>query len=99
LSLEVIIIDLSARFQRDVSKLTDRERGDVESALKTLAKSFGDVHAHAGIGIRRLRKNLFECRAGLRLRIAFFVRKGGHCICHGVGDHDYIRALIKNLKR
>jgi hypothetical protein len=93
----MIRIDLSSRFQREASKLSGRDRSDVEAALSALAKSFGDVHAHAGIGIRRLKKNLFECRAGLRLRILFFVRKGGRCICHGVGDHDYVRTFLKNL--
>ncbi len=92
----MIRIDLSSRFQREAAKLPDRDRSDVEAALVALAQSYGDVHAHAGIGIRSLRKNLFECRAGLRLRILFFARKG-RCICQGVGDHDYVRAFLKNF--
>jgi hypothetical protein len=88
---------LTSHFSRDVKRLTDQERAEVEAALNQLADAFGDAHKHAGLGIRKLKRNLFECRAGLRLRILFFASKG-ECLCDGVGDHAYVRAFLKNIR-
>lgn len=93
----MIAVDLTARFRREADKLTTQERLLVEAALRQLAEAFGDVHAHAGLGIRKLRKNLFECRAGLRLRIVFFV-ENQRCLCFSVGDHERVRKLIRTFK-
>ena len=93
----MIVVDVTARFVREAGKLTVQDRVLVEAALKRLAEAFGDVHAHAGLGIRKLRKNLFECRAGLRLRVLFFAEPQ-RCLCFSVGDHEHVRRLIRMIK-
>jgi hypothetical protein len=53
-----------------------RKRGRPESkiigdAINTAASSWGFPHKHAGVGLRHLRKNLYECRSGLKTRLLF----------------------------
>jgi hypothetical protein len=67
----------------------------VEAALAAIPDCFGHPHAHSGISIRRLRKNIFECRAGLKLRLLF--RQNGSALeFFFVGDHDELRRLIQD---
>jgi hypothetical protein len=76
--------------------LTAAERTEVEAALRALSEAFGNPHVPAGLGIRRLRANAFECRAGIRLRVLFFA-EGEEVICYAVGNHDYLRRLLRSL--
>ena len=92
----MIAVDLTPRFRREAGKFSPEEPAEIQGALNKLPEAFGQVHAHAGLGIRKLRRNLFECRAGLRRRIVFFVEKE-RCICFGVGDHEYVRKLLRSL--
>jgi hypothetical protein len=51
------------RFRRIV-RSAGRE-DEVSAALKLILEGFGNPHAHSGLGIRKLGKHLYECRAGL----------------------------------
>lgn len=55
-------IETTARFRKSIPA------GHHESVLETLTRmreGFGQPHVHSGLGIRKLRKNIFECRTGL----------------------------------
>ena len=67
-----------------------------EEALRVLPECFGQPRLHAGISIRRLRKNIFECRAGLKVRLLFRVNSQALEVFF-VGDHDEVRRLIRRL--
>ena len=55
-------------------------------------------HAHRGAGIRRLRKDVFECRVNLDTRLAFVcVVQEGELVFFAMGDHDEIQNLIRTL--
>ena len=82
------------RFDRSLRTLTDAEYERVINALEVLTTAFGDVHSHAGLGIRKLRRRLFECRAGLDLRILFKL-EGGTRELILAGSHDHIRRYLK----
>jgi mRNA-degrading endonuclease RelE of RelBE toxin-antitoxin system len=69
-------IDLHPRFRKSIAKLSSADRNRVANSLSSLLNGFGLPHLHSGRGIRRLHKNLFECRAGLHWRIVFFAQKG-----------------------
>ena len=69
-------IDLHPHFRKSVRKLAGDDREQVAACLRKLAEGFGNPHSHSGLGIRRLRKDLFECRAGLQLRVVFLAEKG-----------------------
>ena len=72
----------------------DREL--IAESLRTLGDGFGCPHLHAGIGIRRLRKDLFECRAGLHWRVVFFAEKG-LLTAYDVMTHDEVKAWLRNF--
>ena len=57
--------------QKQLRALPQRERADVVLKLLELGEIFGQPHQHAGIGIRKLRADLFECRVGLVLCVLF----------------------------
>jgi hypothetical protein len=68
----------------------------VEEALRVLPDCFGQPHRHAGISIRRMKKNIFECRAGLKIRLLFRANERALEIFF-VGGHDDVRRLIRHL--
>jgi len=68
----------------------------VEEALAIMPDCFGRPHAHSGISIRRLKDNIFECRAGLKIRLLFRA-KGGTLQFFFTGNHDQVRRAIKDL--
>ncbi len=72
----------------------DRER--ISEALQALAGGFGRPHLHAGLGIRRLRRDLFECLAGLHWRIVFFAEKGV-LTAYDVMTHDEVKAWLRSF--
>ena len=87
---------LSPRFFASLKKLSDADVARAEEALRVLSDCFGKPHLHAGISIRRLRKNIFECRAGLKVRILF--RANAQTLeIFFVGGHDDVRRLIRLL--
>ena len=89
-------IDLHPRLRKRVGKLSEDERGQIAESLRALADGFGRPHLHAGIGIRRLRKDLFECRAGLHWRIVIFAEKG-LLTAYDVMTYDEIKAWLRNF--
>jgi mRNA-degrading endonuclease RelE of RelBE toxin-antitoxin system len=87
---------LSPRFFASLKKLGDDDVTRVEEALRVLPDCFGQPHLHTGIPIRRLRKNVFECRAGLKVRILFRANAQALDIFF-VGGYDEVRRLIRHL--
>ena len=73
---------------------TDREQ--ISESLRALCDGFGRPHLHADLGIRRLRKDLFECRAGLHWRIMFFAQKG-LITAYDVATHDEFKAWLRTF--
>ena len=87
---------LSPRFCAALKKLSGADFSRAEAALQAIPDCFGHPHAHGGISIRRLRKNIFECRAGLKVRLLF--RQNGEALeFFFVGNHDDVRRVIQDL--
>lgn len=89
-------IELHPRFRKHVAKLTSTERQQIATSLQALGDGFGNPHLHAGLGIRRLRKDLFECRAGLQWRVIFFAEKGV-LTAYDVMNHDELKAWLRSF--
>lgn len=89
-------IELHPRLRKRAAKLNARERDEIAAALRALQDGFGKPHRHAGLGIRRLRKGLFECRAGLQWRIVFFAEKGV-LSAYDVMTHDEVKAWLRSF--
>jgi hypothetical protein len=89
-------VRLSPRFHASLKHLNDADFARVEAALLAIPDCFGHPHTHGGISIRRLRKNVFECRAGLKLRLLF--RQNGEILeFFFAGSHDDVRRVIQEL--
>ena len=89
-------IDLHPRLRKRAAKLSAVEREQIAESLRALADGFGNPHLHSGLGIRRLRKDLFECRAGLQRRIVFFAEKG-LLTAYDVMTHDEVKAWLRSF--
>lgn len=63
-------------------------------ALSLIPEAFGRPHMHSGLGIRKLRPHLFECRVGLSLRLLFKDRESGVEV-FWIGDHDAVQSFLR----
>lgn len=89
-------IELHPRFVRRSGQLSRAERTQVAQCLTSLQEGFGLPHLHSGLGIRRLRKDLFECRAGLHWRIIFFAEKGV-LTAYDIMTYGQLKAWLRNF--
>jgi mRNA-degrading endonuclease RelE of RelBE toxin-antitoxin system len=77
-----------------LAKLAPEQQAEVLAALRQLPAAFGRPHAHAGIGLRQLRRGIFEARIGLQLRV-LFERDDDLLVVKAVGAHDDIRRYLR----
>jgi len=83
-------IETTKRFRRAIA---GRE-AEVTGVLAQVQVGFGQPHRHAGLGIRKLGPDLFECRIGLQLRLIFQARKGVLTFDFA-GDHQAVRNYLR----
>ena len=91
----MISIELSRRFKKTV-----REAGreaEVAAALQLVLAGFGNPHAHTGLAIRKLGKNLYECRTGRAWRLIFEAQKGVLTFDFA-GDHDAVQNYLRGQR-
>jgi mRNA-degrading endonuclease YafQ of YafQ-DinJ toxin-antitoxin module len=69
----MISVELSGRFKKIVRDA--RRQEEVSAAIQLVVEGFGKPHVHSGLSIRKLGKNLYECRTGLDWRLVFEARK------------------------
>ena len=82
---------------RRLNKLPKAERVECLLALCELHELFGQAHVHAGLGIRKVDKELFECRGNISLRFIFQDRPTDLYI-RFLGNHDEVKALLRRGK-
>lgn len=89
-------IDLSKPFRDGIRGFDKRRRREIARVIEAVRSGFGQPHLHSGLGIRRLRRNYFECRAGLKTRLIFRAERG---VLHFVaaGDHDQIQKFLNRF--
>lgn len=63
-------------------------------AVRQLLINFGMPHVHSGIGIRKLRPGLYECRANRDLRFLFLDAAEGLIVTF-LGNHDELQKELK----
>ncbi|MFZ2276446.1 MAG: hypothetical protein WAW39_01555 [Prosthecobacter sp.] len=90
---------LRARVTADLlDQLRQRTKADrkvIGEAMNSVLAAWGHPHLHSGISIRRLTKNIFECRVGLEERLAFvFVTTPPELVFFFIGKHDEVQQLI-----
>ena len=78
-----------------LAKLAPDEQAEALSVLRLLPAAFGRPHAHAGLGLRQLRRGIYEARIGLRIRV-LFERDGDLLVIKTLGDHAAIRRYLRD---
>lgn len=89
-------IELSAGFRGAARALPKVQRRDIGRVIDAVRDAFGKPHLHSGLGIRRLRRNYFECRVGLHIRLIFRAEPG---VLHFLtsGTHNAVKNFMKSL--
>ncbi len=87
-------IESTKSFIRSLSRRSDSDLHQVAVAMQAAAFAFGQPHAHSGADIRRLGRNLFECRVGLDLRLLFSSEPGVLLFVYS-GNHDDVQAYLR----
>jgi mRNA-degrading endonuclease RelE of RelBE toxin-antitoxin system len=88
-------VELTPELKAAIRRLPKHQRKQIGEVITRVRDGFGAPHLHSGLGIRRLRDSLFECRVGLSLRLVFDA-ESGLLSFPDIGTHDQIRKLIKN---
>jgi hypothetical protein len=89
-------VERTKSFLRSLNRCTDDELKSVAESMRSAAETFGRPHLHTGVDIRRLGKNLFECRTGIGLRLLF--KSGPDVIIFVLaGNHDEVRAYLRGV--
>ena len=94
-SQRTLRIELTPELKAAIRRLPKRQRQQIGEVITAVRDGFGAPHLHSGLGIRRLRSSLFECRIGLKLRLVFDAEPGVLSFTD-IGSHDEIRTLIRN---
>ena len=74
---------------------TEAELEEIDARLKQLQENFGTPHFHAGLGLRRLTRRLFEFRISKGIRVVFAFLKPRTIRLAMTGSHDEVRAWLK----
>ncbi|HRG56673.1 MAG TPA: hypothetical protein PLG56_11570 [Lacunisphaera sp.] len=89
-------VEFSARFRAEARALPTEQQAQVAQAVALLSEVFGQPHLHSGLGIRRLKKNYFEFRAGRDTRVVFKL-EGSMAMLVLAGSHDNVQRFLKNV--
>ncbi|WP_367871557.1 hypothetical protein [Luteolibacter sp. Populi] len=92
-------VSLAEELLEQIRTKTKRERRAIGEAMNRVLEAWGQPHVHAGVGIRRLTKTIYECRVGLDDRLAFVVLvTPQELVFFFLGNHDEIQKLIRGKK-
>ena len=88
-------IEYKHSFDRTYSKLESKNQVVAALAIERFLNGIEAKKMPAGLGLKRLKGDLWEIRADIRIRIAF--RMSHHHIEFGlVGTHESIKNYLKN---
>ena len=89
----MISIELTRRFKKIVREAGREE--DVSATLISVREGFGNPHAHAGVSIRKLGRNIYECRTSLAWWLIFHAQKG-LLTFDFAGNHDEVQNYLRS---
>jgi hypothetical protein len=68
---------------------------EINDRLREIIEAFGRPHVHSGLGLRRLRKSIFEFRISRDIRVVFLFFRPNRLQLVMTGNHDEVRAWLK----
>ncbi|OGC07243.1 hypothetical protein A2230_09250 [candidate division WOR-1 bacterium RIFOXYA2_FULL_36_21] len=86
----------TALFERLFKKLDFYKQEEVKRAVSELVAFFDSGIKTEGLGLKQLRKTIWEIRASIKDRILFSLVDGKTTLLI-IGNHDDIRKFLKNL--
>lgn len=86
----------SPLFKRIFKKLTFQQKEEVKRAVTELTAFFDSGIRSEGLGLKRLRSNIWEIRASLKSRILFSF-DGDEVFFLVVGSHDEIVRYLRSI--
>ena len=89
------MVEVGPSWKRWAKHRSDPELEEINHRLTQLVAAFGNPHAHAGLGLRRLRENVFEFRISRGIRVVFLFFKPNRLQVMMTGNHDEVRAWLK----
>ena len=92
---KAFVVELGASWKRWARRRTDPDLEEINQRLLALVDTFGKPHAHAGLGLRRLRDNAFEFRVSHGIRVVFLFFKPNRLQLMMTGNHDEVRAWLR----
>jgi mRNA-degrading endonuclease YafQ of YafQ-DinJ toxin-antitoxin module len=93
-SKRTLRVELTPELKAAIRRLSKKQRRQIGQVITAVRDGFGAPHLHSGLGLRRLRDSLFECRVGLKLRLVFDAEPGVLSFSD-IGTHDQIRKLLR----
>jgi hypothetical protein len=94
-SKKTLLIELTPELKAAIRSLPKGQRQQIGEVITAVGHGFGASHLHSGLGIRRLRDSVFECRVGLKLRLVFDAEPGILSFTD-LATHDQVRKILKN---
>lgn len=92
----MIRIFLGRRFLATLEKLSPEQRQSADTVLRQVMDNFGLPHRHAGMGLRKLIPEYYECRIDQRLRIVLYERREG-LLAYDIMTHEEVRKFLRGL--
>lgn len=89
-------VSYAPAFLRHLRNLDKPVRETVKEAVGNVIDSYEGRRRTPGLGIKRLRGNLWEARAGLQVRVVYAL-SGDHLRFILAGNHDDVRGFLRRL--
>ena len=95
-----MLVTVTADLRDEILSRSKAERQAIGEAITTVRDSWGNPHMHAGVGIRKLLKNTFECRVGLSDRLIFLVEVNpAELVFYFMGNHNEVQKLLNHPRK
>lgn len=87
----------SRHFQKQLKKLSPRDRERALGALKNFLSDLKRRKIAAGYGFKKINGDKYELRVDLKIRIAMKL-DGDTLVCHLIGDHESIKRYLRDYR-
>jgi hypothetical protein len=90
----MIRVDIGPRVFKAARRLGPEVTVQAEKKISAVAAQFGNPHAHAGLGLRKIGRRSYEIRVWLQWRVVF-IHEGDRLTAYDIMSHREVRAWLK----